>query len=359
MTRWRIAQAAVVLVAAAAAVLPTPVGVVERWYSGGWYPAVQRVVTPASNLVPFALFDLLIAGALLGVALLVGRAVRRARATRRAGPLLVVVIDLCSAGAAVYLVFLALWGLNYRRLPMEERLVLSREMPADDAALKLGFAAVGEINQLHAAAHEAGWAGDVWRDGSLRTAFAATQGILGDRAQAVPGRLKWTLLGPYFRWASVDAMVDPFALETLVNPDLLPWERPFVAAHEWAHLAGYAHEAEANFVGWLACLRAEAPARYSGWLYLYWQLASEVSSTHRRQLRDALQPGPMRDLQAISDRLQRGRSPTLERASWRAYDTYLRANRVPDGVRSYGEVVSLILRARFDEAWTPARRDRN
>ena len=46
-------------------------------------------------------------------------------------------------------------------------------------------------------------------------------------------------------------MVDPFALEVMANPDLLPVERPFVAAHEWAHLAGYADESEANFVGWL------------------------------------------------------------------------------------------------------------
>ena len=36
-------------------------------------------------------------------------------------------------------------------------------------------------------------------------------------------------------------------------PDLLPFERPFVLAHEWAHLAGHADEAEASAVaGWPA-----------------------------------------------------------------------------------------------------------
>ena len=53
-------------------------------------------------------------------------------------------------------------------------------------------------------------------------------------------------------------MINPFGLEVLVNPDLLPFERPFVAAHEWAHLAGYADESEASFVGWLTCMRADA-----------------------------------------------------------------------------------------------------
>ena len=42
------------------------------------------------------------------------------------------------------------------------------------------------------------------------------------------------------------------------------WDR-LVAAHEWAHLAGYADESEANFVGWLTCARASDAARYSGW----------------------------------------------------------------------------------------------
>ena len=50
-------------------------------------------------------------------------------------------------------------------------------------------------------------------------------------------------------------MTDPFFLETLLAPDLLDVERPFVIAHEWGHLAGYADESEANFIAWLACRR--------------------------------------------------------------------------------------------------------
>ena len=44
-------------------------------------------------------------------------------------------------------------------------------------------------------------------------------------------------------------MLNPFGLETIVLPDLLPYERPFVVAHEWAHLAGHADEAEASAIG--------------------------------------------------------------------------------------------------------------
>jgi hypothetical protein len=37
------------------------------------------------------------------------------------------------------------------------------------------------------------------------------------------------------------------------------------------------------------------------------------------------------------------------------YDSYLKANRVEEGVRSYGAVVNLILRARFEDGWRPVR----
>ena len=74
----------------------------------------------------------------------------------------------------------------------------------------------------------------------------------------MPGRPEATLLGGYFHQAAIAGMTDPFFLETLIAPDLLDVERPFVIAHEWAHLAGYADESEANFVAWLTCRRGDA-----------------------------------------------------------------------------------------------------
>jgi hypothetical protein len=151
-------------------------------------------------------------------------------------------------------------------------------------------------------------------------------------------------------------MINPFGLEVLANPDLLPFERPFVAAHEWGHLAGYAAESDANFVGWLTCVRSSPAAQYSGWFYLYWQISGEVNDQERARLNAALAPGPREDINAVIARIRRNEIPALQRASWKVYDKYLKANRVPSGVRSYGEVMNIILRARFEDGWMPARR---
>lgn len=349
-------QALMVISACAAAVMPIDGMAIERGYSTSIYPKIQAILTPVSNLVPFALFDVLTVAAVVVLILAVTVAAVRARAERRLRPLGAVLASIATSAAIVYLIFLAVWGLNYRRVPMEERLALARGAPSTEQVVTLGLDAIRRMNGLYREAHRTGWEPDPRHDRALLDAYTFVQQKLGDASVAVPGRLKSSIYGAYFRWTTVDGMVDPFALEVLANPDLLPFERTFVAAHEWAHLAGFADEAEANFVAWLTCIRAGPAAQYSGWLSLYWQIGSEVGPDDRRRLWEAVAEGPRRDVQAINDRLQRGQLPFLQKASWRVYDRYLRANRVEEGIRSYGKVITLIFRARFEDGWVPVRR---
>ena len=346
-----------VIAALICAVAPVSPSFIERWYSTGMYPRIQHVLTPISNLIPFALFDVLTIGAVVLVIGSIVRAVRHARQTRRLSILLATLGNIVCGAAVAYLVFLFVWGFNYRRMSMGERLVLDSGRPTADAVRELGQQAVQELNALYEAAHAKGDT-PPWRDEAMRGAFERAQRFLTNAPPAIPGRLKGSIYGLYFRWTSVDGMVDPFALEVMANPDLLPVERPFVAAHEWAHLAGYADESEANFVGWLTCVQGDARSKYSGWLFLYWQLSGEVSAADRMLLASMLESGPRRDIDDISERLRRGRWPLLQRSSWQVYDQYLKANRVEAGVRSYGLVVTLILRAQFDEEWKPRVRER-
>jgi hypothetical protein len=146
-------------------------------------------------------------------------------------------------------------------------------------------------------------------------------------------------------------MINPYGLEVLVNPDLVPIERPFVVAHEWGHLAGWARESEASLVGWTTCMEGDETAQYSGWLSLFLHLRGDVTSESLARIDRALATGPHADLAAISARLAAGQ-PAIQRASWGAYDQFLKANRVAEGVRSYDEVVTLVIGTQL-EASTP------
>jgi hypothetical protein len=345
----------VIVLALVAGLVPVDARLIERWYSTGVYPLIQRLLTPVSNLVPFAVLDILAVAALGIVALISVRGVFHARRTKTWTPILTTASRLAKAGAMIYLVFLTVWGLNYRRIAMTERLVLDRST-SSAAIMELGRTAVERLNTLHASAHSEGWRTSPWRERRLRDAYDSVLASLSDAGPAVPGRMKASLLGPYFRWTSVDGMINPFGLEAIANPDLLPFELPFVAAHEWAHLAGYADESEASFIGFLTCIRAATPAAYSGWLFLYWQINSEVGIDDRRTLAAGVADGPRRDIAAIAERLRSGEVPMLRDAGWRVYDQYLKANRIEEGVRNYGLVLTLLTRARFGENWTPVRR---
>jgi hypothetical protein len=157
---------------------------------------------------------------------------------------------------------------------------------------------------------------------------------------------------------SIDGMTGPFFLETLANDTLLPYERPATIAHEWSHLAGYADESEANFVGWLICMRGPAAIQYSGWLSLYGSIAGALTRSEREEIARALDEGPRGDLRAISDRIRRYAIPAASRAGYAMYDRFLKANRVEAGVRSYGEVLRLLLGTKFEGDGAPALRKR-
>ena len=338
--------ALLVVVAVVCAVVPVPAPTVERVYSMGFYPLVQATLTRLTNQVPVALLDLA-AGSLLVCAGFVLRSRVRSLGVRRA----VLQGSIAAAGALalIYLAFLAVWGLNYRRVPLEQKLDYDPARLTRDAAMAFANLAAAEVNAGYVGAHAA-----PSQLPGLQSSFADAQRALGATRLAVTGVPKRSLLTLYFRFAAIDGMTDPWFLEIIVNPDVLEFERPFVVAHEWAHLAGYANEAEANFVGWLTCVRADAAARYSGWLAAY-QHALGALARQDRRLVTPLERGPLDDLKAMSARYARA-SPVVQQAARNVYDEYLRANRVAEGIGSYDAVVKLMIGTRFDPHWTPARR---
>jgi Protein of unknown function (DUF3810) len=348
-------RVAIVGLAAVAALVPTPEGVVERLYSASVYPVLQNRLTPVANGAPFALFDWLAGIVVLGwVSALVLDIVRHQGWARTALRCAARTLVLASG---LYLAFLVCWGLNYRRVPLVEKIQFDSAAVSDTGALKFITIVIERLNALYEPAHTRLSAirptGEI--DPRLADAFAQVQRDLGAARLAVPGRPKPSLLDVYFRRAAVDGMTDPYFLETLVAGDLLAVERPFVVAHEWSHLAGYAEESEASFVGWLTCVRAGEEYAYSGWLFLYGETIFSVSAADRRALPE-LGPGPRADRRAIAERFRRNVSPRVSAAGWIVYDRFLKANRVEAGAASYADVVRLVLGARFGPDWVPLRR---
>jgi hypothetical protein len=343
------------LIAVVLAVAPVPDWMIERFYSRDFYPLVQGIVTSMSNVVPLALLDVFI---LIAVAIVIRWIVLFVGALRTDG-----IIDavweifrrVVRGVSIVAILFLLMWGLNYRRTPLEEALRQpAMTLSADDlqGAIAEANAVAARVRPALATSAEAGYEDVVRR---LPKPFNDALHRIGRPPLDVTGRPKYSLfLTPYFTAAGIDGMINPLALESVVHPDLLPFERPFVLAHEWAHLSGAGDEAEASAIGWLACMQGDPALAYSASLYLIGEAGSALPVDRWRTSASRLDPGVRQDLDAIARREQR-EQPAVRDAASRVYDTYLRANRVDDGVASYNRAVTLILSSPFRDAFAQFR----
>jgi hypothetical protein len=335
-------QISIICGAAVIALFPPPSASVERWYAKGVYLAIQSRVTAVSNALGLALFDTAI---IIFASLLIGGWVwwiRRARQQRSLRPVVRGAVTTITGAAIVYLWFLAAWGLNYARPPLESVLAFDPSRITPLAVRALAERAVSEANRTHAAAHAAGFPAIADTPAALAAALHDVERELGRPRPTVLAQPKRSLLSPFFRASGVSGMLGPFFLETLLNPDLTGPERPFVLAHEWAHLAGYAPESDASYVGYLAALRADPASQYSAWLQLVSEAVNQLQPVTQRLVLEQLAPGPRADQEAIRQRLKALVKP-VERVAWSTYDQMLKSQGVEEGVQSYSRVVQLLL----------------
>ena len=315
---------------------------VENVYASRVYPLIQANLTALSNQLPIALFDVaLIAVILIVIAIWVitfRRAKKkRLRAVGRA------LVSTLAVAAVIYLWFLTTWGFNYARQPLEARLPFDPSRVTPAAVRALAEHAVVQANRTYAAGHAAGFPDVRAMPQPLITALQEVERELGRPRTTVVARPKYSLLTPFFRASSVSGMCDPFFLETLINPDLTGPERPYVLAHEWAHLSGYAPEDDASFVGLLAAMRAGPAGEYSAWLELAFAAIGQLQPVTQRLVLQNLEEGPRRDQQAIYDRVMGARVAVVDRVAWKTYDHLLKSQGVEEGIRSYSRVIQLLI----------------
>jgi hypothetical protein len=312
------------------------------------------VLAVASAWAPFSIGELLVGLAAIALVLWAVRLVRRLRRAQgsRGRMALAGVVGLAAAGGAVYLVFLAVWGLNYHRPPLAVLAGLGEPTAAvrldelESLSSELVAAANDERVRVTEDAHGVGRVqGGV--PAALRRAAEATRqaasiytGVHGPFAAPKP-----VLLSTGLSYLGITGIYFPFTAEANVNVVVPDSQLPFTACHELAHQGGIAPEDEANFVAYVACLRhPDADFRYSGALNaaLYALHALASVDPARAAQRAQWSPAVRRDLDALRAWNERYRGPA-ETAARAVNNAYLKTQGVDDGVRSYGRMVDLLV----------------
>lgn len=335
---WLLLCAAVVAVWT---VRPPPAAWLDRVYGGVVYPAIAAVLVPLTGAFDLPVAALVSAGLLLWLALSLVFSKRTGRgAVWRAFWRVLV------GTATLAALFIVLWGANYGRTPLETRLNLSAGTtpePLETAALA---EALADVLRDNAGAPEA-WDADL---AAARTALQRVTERLEERAATLPRHVKRTPPGFLIATGGATGLTVPWTLEAYVDR-ALPYPAALATAlHEYAHVAGYAGEAEADFVAALAGLSAENPSlRYAVALPLFLRAAGTLPPERYRTLFASLPAQTQADVAELGDAYQRYRAPQLVVQVQRlAYDGYLRSQRVGAGIADYDRVTVLLIAATRD-----------
>jgi hypothetical protein len=246
-------------------------------------------------------------------------------------------------------VFLALWGLNYQRMPLAETLGFDRIPTRAGELESIGLQIVSGVNTSYEQARGSGErpaapARDVIFK-AIEQGFQ-NESLLGDASRGAFSDPKPLQLSRLASWASVSGLYIPFTGEVTFNEEIPAIDLPRVIAHHKAHQRGYAREDEANFIGYIICINSTEPyVRYSGYLYglKVLEILSKGNVDRFNELLSRVNEGPRADLRERSTFWERMRNSALGGVSRRTFSAYLRANRVPGGVKSYDEDVPLII----------------
>lgn len=321
--------------------LPDSGGWVETVYARGIYPVIGPIVAFLPALLPFSLSALLLLTMIaLALAGLLRMAVRWWRGSLRLrsaveGTLAVAVV----AVAVVFHAFYLFWGYNYLRPPLEQRLGLGSFTQTTEHRREIArqFVEAAAIARVPVGP----WDRDEL-NALVDAAIAAALIELEGRPPPVVSPLKGDLGSGFLARQGTRGVVSPLTLEAHVDFGLPAFLLPFSAAHEKAHLAGFARERDANFLAWYALTRSpDARLRY----------AAQFGVIHyflRPETRPIAAPLEA-DLATLAAYEASHISRGLQRASLDIYSVYLRANRISAGIGDYAQAGQLI------EGWIEQR----
>lgn len=233
--------------------------------------------------------------------------------------------------AALAHAFAPSWGLNYRRPSAAERLAL------DTSIEPAAFTRTADRVVLATNAARVPWGRpDLDRlEGAIDGAVQTTLRDLGLAEAAIPGRRARLLPRGLMAIGGWSGVTLPWTTEAMVDPAIDPRCLPHSLAHEKAHQAGFAREADANFIAWLSLVRSDDPRlRYSTLFY--------VADLFTPRASVKLEADVIADIREAVTTQRAVQVPVVQQATQKVYDTYLRANDVSAGIDDYDHVASLI-----------------
>ncbi len=322
----------------------------EQYYSRGVFPGFRVLLdTFVTSWFPIPLVYLFIPFLLFSV----GKGLFKWSRSQSRGKGLRAIAGLLNFTGWTIGLFLLMWGFNYGRQPVEERIGIQPKGLALSSLQTIIRQEAGVLANLRAkipqsdtlALHSEHFPKNM--EEQLRQAL---EEVLDYYNYPTVGNVRGRIIEPkgILLRISTAGIYFPWTGEGHIDAGLIHLQRPYTMTHELAHGYGFGDEGSCSFWAYLAAFKVTDPAleyaiRLGYWrsLAVHWVRADSVSY-HR--FRAQLPKGIIADLTAINENIA-AYPDIFPNARNAAYDTYLKAQGIAEGLQNYGRVINLV------EAW--------
>ena len=325
---------------------------VEQYYSEGLYPVLSKFLRLLFGWVPFSVGDIFYT--ILGIAIirylyLYGKSFKKEpkKALQHLGITL----------SIAYFIFHLFWGMNYYRLPINEKFGIEKITYSieelESFAKKLILKTNGLQYELTKDSTKA-----VTVPFSKEEIFDVTVNEYKNFTSKHPDfkytrpSLKTSLYSLALTYMGYGGYLNPFTGEAQVNSKIPIIRYPTVSAHEVGHQIGYSSESATNFIGFLVTSENTDPhIKYTSYSHALAYTLSDLKRIDPERFEiiwQTLNPGVKKNYEEINKFWTTYENPTEPIFKW-AFNAFLKANSQEEGIKSYNSVVGLLVN--YDKAY--------
>lgn len=328
---------------------------VEKLFVPYIYKPLSAVIGNFTSLFPFSLTELVFCLAVIGIILYIVYFVRllikeKSKWKHHLYRLFVNTVSILSVGI---LLFQLTMGLNYYRFEIKDYLGLEiKERPVTEL-YNLCDKLISDLNlyrkELKKDENGITLLSDTDRYETSLSAVKAYKS-LSDKIPVLKSaniRNKPLVSSKLFSSVLTTGIYIPIVFESNINVDVPEFTIPATMCHELTHFRGFMRENEANFLGYLACMESDRnDFKYSGTLMAFGYCFSALYNEDEdlaKSLRQKLDSGVIEDVLYEDEYWAPYRNTVVADVSGTVYEEYLQSNNQQSGLKSYGEMVDLML----------------
>ncbi|CAM4180008.1 DUF3810 domain-containing protein [Flavobacterium weaverense] len=319
--------------------------VVEQYYSNGLYPIVSKIERIILGSTPFSVGDILY---FILIVLGIKWVIQKRRTWKKEWK--DNLIGVLSFLSVFYFCFHLLWGFNYYRQPLFEKMSIERDY-SDADLLAFTRKIIAKTNAVHI---------QITKNDSLKVVVPYSQeqvfkmSLNGYKTLSnqysffdyESPSIKKSLFSLPLTYMGFGGYLNPFTNEAQVNYLGPMYSFPMTTTHEMAHQIGFASESECNFIGFLAAVKNDNHyIQYSGYsMALRYCLGNWYARDERvyDELLKTVHPGILKNYRE-SELFWKQYDTIIDKGFHAFYDQFLKVNQQQDGLESYSKYVNLLV----------------